>query len=155
MKELSGVRWHPTPYWYKWLGGGRPGEGFVEVRGRVRDRGGDGGHREPRPRVEWGERARGGRAGDQASGQPLRRSVAWSMVQTRVKVNSHSLFLRPKFSFILEIKLKRWLKMDETVAGLPGKLARWGAGDKTSIGGDGGTWTHSIFSPIHGNIVIK
>ena len=29
--------------------------------------------------------------------------------------------------------------MDETVAGLPGKLARWGAGDKTSIAGDGGT----------------
>lgn len=29
--------------------------------------------------------------------------------------------------------------MDETVAGLPGKLARWSAGDKTSIGGGGGT----------------
>ena len=29
--------------------------------------------------------------------------------------------------------------MDETVAGLPCKLARWGAGDKTSIGGDRGT----------------
>ena len=29
--------------------------------------------------------------------------------------------------------------MDETVAGLPGKLARGGAGDETSIGGDRGT----------------
>ena len=83
----------------------------MEVRGRVRDRSGDGGHWEPRPRprMERGERARGGRAGDQASRQPLRRSVAWSMVQTRAKVNSHSLFFvkRPKLSFILEIKLKR------------------------------------------------
>ena len=56
----------------------------MEVRGWVRDRGGDGGDRDPGPRhrVERGEGARGSRAGDQTGGQPLRRSVAWSMVQT-------------------------------------------------------------------------
>ena len=82
----------------------------MEARGRVRDRGRDGGHGDagPRHRVERGEGARGGRAGDQTSGQPLRRSVAWSMVQTEAKPRSTLTLAEAKVQFyIRDFKLKR------------------------------------------------
>ena len=84
----------------------------MEVRGRVRDRGGDGGDRDPGPRhrVERGEGARGGGARDQTGGQPLRRSVAWSMVQTAQPRSTLTLLLlvgtKVQF-YIRDFKLKR------------------------------------------------